>query len=305
MRGDCVQDWTNPDARYTHEDMEAARTTGALIGWLAREQPLMWAITTAGEEGGEDVYGQEHDYTVQVLEGVIQDDSRFGFIACIDPEDDWTDPKNFVKANPNLGVSVFSEEIEAQVAKAKRMPAAANEVKRLRLGRRTQDGESWIPLDLWDAGECDALNWDAVAGFPGFFALDLANESDFAALCGLFPLGEDLQPAEDIERPALLAYLWKLWIPEETRNPIGMKLREMAAPWINDGWVKVTEGEGVDPATIEADVIDLAGKVDIRGLCYDPFNAATTATRLQLAGIQIHKFLQRMAQFSDTSVTRA
>lgn len=268
-------------------------------GMGARDQPLLWAITTAGEEGEEDVYGQEHDHTVNVLEGVVQDDARFGYIACIDPNDDFTDPAVIVKANPNLGVSVFADEIGAQVEKAKRMPAAANAVKRLRFGVRAQDGEAWIPLQMWDAGRCDALTWEALAGFPCWAALDLANTSDFAALALCFPLGADLKPPADPDRPAVWAYKWRLWIPAETHNPIGMKLREIAEPWINCGWVVATEGNSIDPARIEADVIADASRFNVLGLCYDPFNAATVATRLQFEGIEIHQFPQRMTHFSE------
>jgi phage terminase large subunit-like protein len=124
----------------------------------ARDQPLIWVVTTAGREGAEDVYGQEHEYTRQVLEGVIEDDSRFGYIACLDAEDDWTDPKNFIKANPNLGVSVQSAEIHDAVKKAQKSPQSEAAVKRLRLGIRAQDAEAWIPLRLWDAGLCQAVS---------------------------------------------------------------------------------------------------------------------------------------------------
>ncbi|AMV23433.1 Phage Terminase [Gemmata sp. SH-PL17] len=268
-------------------------------GMGAREQPLMWAITTAGEDGGEDVYGQEHDYTVQVLEGVVQDDARFGYIACIDPEDDWTDPKVVVKANPNLGVSVFAPEIAAQVERGKRIPAFANEVKRLRLGRRTQDGEAAIPLNLWDAARELKLTRDALKGLPCWSALDLANTSDFAALCHLFPLTEDLEPAPEPERPGVWAYIWRLWIPEETENPIGIRLREIAEPWIADGWVQVTAGTGVDPTAIEADVIADTQFFDLRGLAFDPFNAQTVANRFALEGIQVFQFPQRLSSFSE------
>lgn len=268
-------------------------------GMGARDQPLMWAITTAGEDSEQDVYGQEHAHSVQVLEGVVQDDGRFAFIAAIDPEDDWTDPANFVKANPNLGVSVFADEIAAQVKSAARNPAKANAVKRLRLGRRTGNVDGWIPLHLWDAGREPLLTWDAVKGFPCFMGLDLASTSDFAALACLFPLTHDLKPATDLARPDLWGYLWKLWIPEESANPVGAKLREVAAPWIADGWVNATDGDAIDPARIEADVIALAADLDVRALAFDPFNCATVAQRLQLEGIPVHQFPQRLTHFSE------
>jgi phage terminase large subunit-like protein len=166
-------------------------------GMGARDQPLMWATTTAGEEGEEDVYGQEHTYGVQVLEGVVEDDARFAYIATLDPDDDWTDPANFIKANPNLGVSVEAAEIAAAVRKAEESPAAVAAVKRLRLDIRAQDSDAWIPLSLWDAGREPRLTWESLRGFPCYGALDLASTADFAALSLLFPLSADLTPAPD------------------------------------------------------------------------------------------------------------
>lgn len=268
-------------------------------GMGAREQPLLWAITTAGEEGEQDVYGQEHNHTVQVLEGVVQDDARFGFIACLDPGDEWTDPANFGRANPNLGVSVFTDEIAAQVKKAQRMPAAANAVKRLRLGIRTQDADAWIPLSVWDAGRDERATWDRLKGLPCFAGLDLASTSDFAALALAFPLTSEWEPAPDLQRPDIWAYLFRLWMPGESRTFAGQKLREIASPWIADGWIEATEGDVIDTDRIEAAVIEAAGAFQLEGLAYDPFNAASVATHLQAEGITIHQFPQRMSQFSE------
>lgn len=269
-------------------------------GMGARDQPLLWAITTAGEEGDEDVYGQEHDHSVQVLEGVIQDDARFAFIACVDPEDDWTDPAVWVKANPNLGVSLQADEIRGQVEKARRNPAAANAVKRLRLGIRTQDSDAWIPLPLWDAGRDTALcSWGRLQGYPCFGALDLASTSDFAALALAFPLTQDGEPAPDESRPALWGYLFRLWMPEEGKTIAAGKLRDIAAPWVSDGWVMQTPGDVIDTDSIEAVVKDAAGAFDLRGLAYDPFNAATVAAHLQGEGIDVVQFPQRMTAFAE------
>jgi phage terminase large subunit-like protein len=268
-------------------------------GMGARDQPLLWAITTAGEESDAHVYGQEHNHGVQVLEGVVEDDARFCFIAALDPGDEWTDPANFVKANPNLGVSVFADEIGEQVRKAKRMPAAANAVKRLRLGIRTQDDDAWIPLSLWDAGKDTARTWDTLKGFPCWGGLDLANSSDFAALALLFPLTEDGEPAPDPQRPALWHYLFRLWMPTEGRDHRSSKLREIAAPWVADGWVDATEGDTIDGDRIEAAVIEAAGQFQVLGLAYDPYNAGTMAGHLQYEGVPVHQFPQRMTTFAE------
>ncbi|MES2208593.1 MAG: terminase large subunit [Chloroflexota bacterium] len=268
-------------------------------GMGAREQPILWAITTAGEEGEEDAYGQEHNHGVDVLRGLIEDDGRFVYVACLDPEDDWTDPANIVKANPNLGVSVEREEIEGQIRKAKQSPAAANAVKRLRLGLRTQDADCWIPLPLWDKGRDDRARWDRLKGYPCFAGLDLASSSDFAALALAFPLTEDWEPAPDLQRPALWAYLFRLWMPGEGRNHREQKLREIAAPWIEAGDVIRTDGDCIDPAAIEAGAIEAADWFQVVGLAYDPFNATSTAQRLTEHGIDCGKFTQAMTSFAE------
>jgi phage terminase large subunit-like protein len=268
-------------------------------GMGARRQPLLWAITTAGDEGAENVYGQEHDYSRQVLEGVVEDDARFAFIACLDPEDDWTDPKTWAKANPNLGVSVEAEEIGRAVAKATHSPSAANSVKRLRLGIRSQDADAWIPLQTWDAAADPRLTWESLKGFPCFGGLDLASTSDFAALALCFPLAADLTPAADITRPDLWGLLFRLWMPAEGRTWSENKLRELVRPWVDQGKVVSTEGDAIDADAIEAGVIAAAGHFDLMGLAFDPFNASQMAQHLTAAGIDATQFPQRLSSFAE------
>jgi phage terminase large subunit-like protein len=262
----------------------------------ARDQPMIWVITTAGREGNEDVYGQEHDYTVQVLEGVIEDDSRFGFIACIDPGDDWTDPKNFAKANPNLGISVQAEEIRAAVVKAKHSPAAAAAVKRLRLGLRAQDADAWIPLPLWDAGAA-AVDWHKFEGAPCGAGLDLASSLDFAAYSECFPVGEDRLPAVDFSRPWGYLFRWLFWLPEGASDQRAQRLRDMARPWVPT-WVRLTPGDVIDHNAIEEAVKAQAEKVNIVKLNFDPWNATQLSVRLSEAGVNVEKMTQNMASFA-------
>lgn len=270
-------------------------------GMGARRQPLLWAITTAGEEGEQDVYGQEHNYTVQVLEGVIEDDARFGYIACVDPTDSWTDPANFVKANPNLGVSVQADEIARAVEKAKHSPAAANAVKRLRLGIRSQDAAAWLPLQTWDAAADKRLTWESLAGLPCYAGLDLASSSDFAALALCFPLAGldgELAPAADPERPEFWGLVWRLWMPGTGVSYRETKLREIARPWVESGAVVSTPGDVIDADRIEADVIDAARRFRMIGLAFDPFNATQIAGHLAAEGLDVVKFPQAMTSFA-------
>lgn len=56
---------------------------------------------------------------IDVLNGSKTDDSQFIAIYELDEGDDWTDPKNFIKANPNLDVTVTSKYLLEQILNAK------------------------------------------------------------------------------------------------------------------------------------------------------------------------------------------
>jgi phage terminase large subunit-like protein len=78
-------------------------------GMGARRQPLMFAITTAGFN--QDSYCfQLRDYACKVLDGIVEDDAFFGVIYTLDEGDDWRDEATWIKANPNLGVSIQIDE---------------------------------------------------------------------------------------------------------------------------------------------------------------------------------------------------
>src|SRR4029077_6337796 len=115
----------------------------------SRRQPLLWIITTAGDDSPESVYASENDYATKVLQGVVDDDDVFAFIATIDKGDKWDDPVAWAKANPNLGISVKLDDLHRQARKAAKSPAALSAFKRLRLNVRSAVAESFVDMATW------------------------------------------------------------------------------------------------------------------------------------------------------------
>ena len=66
---------------------------------------------------------EHHDYAIKLLEGTLQDDSWFAFIASADESDDWTDPQVWRKANPSFGLSVKEDDLARKAEKAIGCPA--------------------------------------------------------------------------------------------------------------------------------------------------------------------------------------
>jgi len=76
----------------------------------ARRQPLIIYITTAGYQ----LDGPLMDFderAADVLEGVIDDDRSFYYIAELDESDDLDDPSCWIKANPSLGTTIKLEDM--------------------------------------------------------------------------------------------------------------------------------------------------------------------------------------------------
>jgi phage terminase large subunit-like protein len=137
-----------------------------------RRSPIFLVITTAGS-GQESLCRQQHNYCEKVLTGIHTDDSWFAWVCGLDPEDDFLDESNWIKANPNLGVSVNIKELREAVNKAKGDPASLNGVLRLRLGVWTQSVTAWIPMDEW--AKCnEPIDIESLKGQPCFGGLDLS-----------------------------------------------------------------------------------------------------------------------------------
>jgi phage terminase large subunit-like protein len=135
-----------------------------------RRSPIFLVITTAGS-GVESLCRQQHNYCEKVLSGIHSDESWFAWVCGLDEGDDFEDESNWIKANPNLGVSVNIKELREAVNKAKGDPASLNGVLRLRLGVWTQSVTAWIPLDEWAACN-ETVDPESLKGQPCFLRME-------------------------------------------------------------------------------------------------------------------------------------
>ena len=235
----------------------------------ARRQPLIFAITTAGFDR-HSICWQQHDYGEKILDGVIEDDAYFAFIASLDPEDSWTDRKMWIKANPNLGISVKPESLEEQCGKAESLPAAQNAFRRLRLNQWTEQSDRWIDLSVWDA--CIApVDAALLKGRECFGGLDLSTTTDLSAFVLLFP-PEDDEPWQ---------VLCRFWMPEDNVRRRVEKDRVPYDVWIREGWIEATAGNVIDYDILRARIQEDADRFHIREIAFDRWNATQLCTQLQ------------------------
>ena len=91
----------------------------------ARKQPLWFFLTTAGTDRNS-ICWEVHQKAIDILEG-RKDDPRFYPVVFGLPDDaDWTDEKNWYKANPSLDQTITIDKVRDAFHKAQETPADEN-----------------------------------------------------------------------------------------------------------------------------------------------------------------------------------
>jgi phage terminase large subunit-like protein len=255
----------------------------------ARRQPLLWIITTAGDDDPESVYASENDYAVKVLEGVVEDDNVFAFIATVDKGDRWDDPITWAKANPNLGVSVKREDLERQALKAKKSAGALLAFKRLRLNVRSSSTERVIDMAKWAQNTRGRFDPDHdMLGKRCYGGLDLSSKIDITAWVKLF------EPDES----GILRVACRFWMPGDTIELRADQDRMPYRQWVDEGWIEATPGNVIDHSEIRAAIEGDAKRFEIVSLAFDPWNATQLAVELQDSGIEAVEFVQGIRTYT-------
>ena len=169
----CVLDETHA-WRKIHQPFYSTMQTGS----GSRAQPIILTVTTAGDDRSH-IWLEEVNYAKQVLEQAVDDDSLF--VACyeLDDKDDPLDPNVWIKANPNLGVSVSEEFLEQQAKQAATSVTAMNRFKRYHCNVLVSSTEHIFDLEHFSKCSGKLADWsqaDAVS-----FGVDLGGRDDLCA----------------------------------------------------------------------------------------------------------------------------
>lgn len=255
----------------------------------ARRQPLMIAITTAGYDR-ETICYEQHDYAERLLNGSHVDPTYFPFIRGAAREDDWKDPAVWAKANPNLGVSVKMEFLQAECNKAVAIPAYQNTFRRLFLNQWTEQNTIWLDMDVWKASAGSIPSDDKLFGRSCYAALDLSSTTDLSAFLMVFPWDD-----------GSFKLVPHFWIPAENIRERMNRDRVPYDAWVRDGLVTATPGNVIDYAYIKAHILKAASKHQIQELAFDRWGAIKLVTELQDEGMTVIPFGQGFASMSGAS----
>lgn len=169
------------------------------------------------------------------------------------------DPRMWIKANPNLGISVQYETYQQEVEKALRVPAAHNDIMAKRFG---------IPMEgltyYFTFEEIQLHPKRDYWGMPCAMGMDLSRGDDFCAFLFLFPLKDGTFGVKAL-----------CYITEVTLTKLHASLRRKYNEFINEGTLRIMQTPVLDMMMVYDDVIRFIRDhdYDIRTVGYDPYNA--------------------------------
>lgn len=261
----------------------------------ARRQPLMRGITTAGFDRNGFGY-EQRGYAVKVLERTVEDDAFFAIIYTLDEEDieHWDNERVWIKANPNLGISVKLDDLRDQCRKAKEMPSGKVEFLTKRLNIWTYGETLWMPMEKWHTCrvDFDSLGpWNGKAtdldGKLCYGGLDLASVEDMAAFRLVFPLPEGKRRT-----------IGRTYLPQAALERRLKKGDKPLEKFRESGHLIVLPGETIDYEWIKQDMRTARQRFDLRGTAFDRWNSSQMVNDLMAEGFEMIKFGQGIASMS-------
>ena len=256
----------------------------------ARTQPLFFLITTAGTDRNS-VCFEQHMKAKDILEGRKIDNTFYPVIYGIEDDDDWTDEKNWYKANPSLGHTIDIEKVRNAFNSAKENPAEENVFRQLRLNQWVKQSTRWMQMEKWD--ECDGkIDEKSLLGRECYAGLDLSSSSDITAFVLVFP------PRTDDEEYIILPYCW---IPEEN---MALRVRRDHVPydvWEKTGDLQTTEGNVIHYGFIEKFIEELGKKYHILEIAFDRWGATQMVQDLEGMGFTVVPFGQGYKDMSPAT----
>ncbi|XOQ29090.1 MAG: Phage terminase-like protein, large subunit, contains N-terminal HTH domain [Megasphaera sp.] len=256
----------------------------------AREQPLFFIITTAGNDKNSICY-ELHTKALDLMQGRKKDYTFYPVVYGLEADEDWTDEANWYKANPSLGHTIKIERVREAYQNAIENPAEENVFKQLRLNIWTSASIRWIPEQVYDKGNLP-IDLDSLRGRMCYGGLDLSSTSDITALVLAFP------PRTEEEKYVLLPFFW---LPEDTLELRCRRDHVLYDVWQKQGFIQTTEGNVIHYGFIEKFIEHLGETYNIREIAYDRWNATQMVQNLEDMGVTMVPFGQGFKDMSPPS----
>lgn len=247
-----------------------------------RRNPLAIIITTAGLNLHCFCY-EMRKTNIEILHGIKEDDTQFTAIYTLDDGDDWEDPKNWIKPNPNFGVSVQAESIPEQIRQAKNNPILEASVRTKHFNQWLGSNIVWIPHSTL-VENSKPIELSDMKDLQIWMGVDLSAVSDLTAVSACWELSGK--------------YHFKTWyfLPESALSDSPNS--EMYKGWVRKGLLNITPGNVVDYDYITNTILKINEQCYINKIFYDAWNSVSWAVQCTTLGLPLEPFSQALWHFN-------
>lgn len=231
-------------------------------GFKGRRQPLMLMITNSGFDRTSVCFSY-HEYAGRVVTARPGehgfDDQFFAFVCGLDEGDDPFESEDcWIKANPNLGVSVSVDYLRKQVREARGIPGKASLVRRLNFCEWTDSADPWIDGPTWRACEIDEEI--DLTGRDVFCSLDFSGTRDLTSLS-----------TAAIDNEGVMDAAVEFWIPGDT---VQARMGAGQPPWdawVEAGYVHAPPGRVVSYEAVALRLAEIAARCNLIAVAFDAY----------------------------------
>ena len=278
--------------REVHRKYYDTMTTGG----ASRTQPLQITITTAGNDQSL-IWLEEYNYCKSVVLGEFEDETVYVYIAEIDDDDDPLDEACWIKANPNLGVSVSIEYMRQQAKDARNKPSFFKVFVAKHCNKITSSKQSAFNMENWDACAGEIGDWGSADAIGA--GVDLGGRDDLAAsgLVARWPYGEI--EVENDKGETEIQTVWRyegrvrVYIAEDSERDL---TKQPFATWVHTGQLIVCKHP---IARLQADLIADCQDLGVSTVAYDPYNAQQLSESLESQGLTTARMAQNYSMFNE------
>lgn len=242
--------------------------------WSARKQPLVMYITTAGYQLDGPLI-QYYEVADDVLKGVIDQERRFYFMCELDDVKEIEDPRMWIKANPNIGVTLNLPELIEDFNTDRHIPQEyADWVTKQFNIFVNNDEQSFLSYEVLQRNKKE-MDLSLLEGRSCIGGFDLSESEDFTSACLEFPIHETGE----------VFVLSHSWIPRKKVQEDSEKIPYME--WAEAGHLTISEGDYIDYAQIYDWFIEQSKRFHIELITYDRANAFRLVKDLETAGFEM------------------
>lgn len=260
-----------------HEHPNAVVVSKMRAGTKGRRQALIVEITNSGFDRNTICF-QHHEHSDRVVNRLVEDDTWFAYVCGLDQDDEpFDDESCWVKANPNVGVSITWKYLREQVAEARNMPADASRVRRLNFCQWVDAANPAIPGNLWRACEVPEIDEGELTGLSCVGGLDLSGTRDLTALARAY------EPDEN----GIVHAIVEFWTPAETLRERARSDMVPYDAWVEQGYLTATPGRAVDYRWVAQRLNELQAEVGLNSIAYDPYRIKYLETELADLGTDV------------------